>query len=87
MVAAVGDGEVERIVQLMDDLARPFFVLRAAQGLLAAAAIPNSVPDIGRRRGAAARRDQAIADVKRIIDQFEREAGSGQPRKTPGVQG
>jgi len=75
VVASIGheDEEVERVVRLMDALARPFFVLRAAQGLLASKPTWDTTADIARRRGAAARRERAVTEITEIINKYVRE--------------
>lgn len=75
MVAPVecSDEEIERIVQLVDDLARPIFVLKAARGLLRANALSGTQESAGQCRGARTRERNAAAQIADIIDQYIRE--------------
>lgn len=72
MVASVdcNDEEIERIHKLVDDLARPIFVLKAARGLLRANAQSGTQESTGQSRGAHTRQRNAAAQIVDIIDQY-----------------
>jgi hypothetical protein len=65
--------EIERVAQLMDDLARPIFVLRAARGLLSANATSTLPGADGQSRGARTRQRNAAAQIIELIDAYVRE--------------
>lgn len=75
MVAPVehGDEEVERVVKLMNDLARPFFVLRAAHGLINANTTSVLPGAASQSKGARTRQRIAMTEIIEIIDKYVRE--------------
>lgn len=75
MVAPVGpsDEEIERVVQLMGDLARPIFVLRAARGLLKANTTSTCKEAESQSKGARTRQRNAAAQIIEMIDAYVRE--------------
>ena len=75
MVASVDprDEEAERVIHLMNDLARPFFILRAADGLLRANARQDTKEAASQSLGARKRLHRATEEVIKLIDEYVRE--------------
>lgn len=75
MVAPVDprDEEAERVIRLMNDLARPFFVLRAADGLLKANAQQKTKEAASQSLGARRRLYKAVEEIVDLIDEYVRE--------------
>lgn len=53
----------DRLEKLIEDMARPVWILRSANGLLRSST--QLVP--GRREGAATRRTNALAEIRRLV--------------------